>query len=105
MRSIWAIVVACLVAATGMRPPEISFQDRSRNEEKQKCSPSHALRVLAGRRATHRAPELTAPVATVPVVASLDAPRIGALVLLRTARVVPRVAPLSSRSSRGPPLG
>lgn len=102
MRSIWALVVACLVAVTGMHP---ETWDRSRNEENQKVSPAPALPVLAGRRETHRVPELTAPVATVPVVASLDAPCISALVLLRTARVVPHAAPLSSCSARGPPLG
>ncbi len=102
MRWFWTLVVTALVAVTGVRPPEPSFSDHS---DHQKLSPESVLPVLAGRRESHRPPQLDPPVATVPVAASLAGPQVCALAIVRAARAVPPSAPLSARSSRGPPLG
>ena len=101
MRWIWAIVIACLVAATGVRPIELTPRTA---DESLAASPA-ALPVIAGRRAHAHAPLQHLPVATIPAVPALDVPRVAVLVVLRDAHPASSTIEFSSRSSRGPPLG
>jgi hypothetical protein len=103
MRWIWAIVIACLVAATGVRPIELT--PRTSDESTQLASAPAALPVMSGRRAHAHARVLHLPVATAPEVPALDVPRIAVLVVLRDAHSASSTITVSSRSSRGPPLG
>jgi hypothetical protein len=103
MRWIWAVVIACLVAATGVRPIELT--PRTSDESSKLASSPTALAVMAGRRAHARAPLQHLPVATIPEVPALDVPRAAVLVVLRDAHAASPTIEFSSRSSRGPPLG
>lgn len=103
MRWIWAVVIACLVAATGMRPIELT--PRTADESSKLASSPAALAVMAGRREHSRAPILHPTVGTLPEVPALDVPRVAVLVVLRDAHAASSTIEVSSRSSRGPPLG
>jgi hypothetical protein len=103
MRWIWAVVIACLVAATGVRPIELT--PRTADESTKLASSPAALPVMAGRREHTRAPMLHVPVGAMPEVPALDTPRVAVLVVLRDAHTASSTIEFSSRSSRGPPLG
>ncbi|MEO8843509.1 MAG: hypothetical protein ABI591_19420 [Kofleriaceae bacterium] len=103
MRWIWSVVIACLVAATGMRPIEPT--PRTSDQSSELASSPAALPVVAGRRADSHLPVLHLPVATVPEVPALDVPRVAVLVVLRDAHPASSTIEASTRSSRGPPLG
>jgi hypothetical protein len=103
MRWIWAVVIACLVAATGVRPIELA--PRTADESTSLAASPTALPVMAGRRMHARASLLHLPVGAVPEVPALDVPRVAVLVVLRDAHLASSTIELTSRSSRGPPLG
>jgi hypothetical protein len=95
----WSLVIVALVGAITVRPIELS--PRSPDESSKLAAPHTGLPVHAGRRA--RAHDL--PVATLPLAPSLDRPRTFAVVALRAAHAAPAAICVSSRSSRGPPIG
>jgi len=103
MRWIWAVVIACLVAATGVRPIELA--PRTSDQSSKLAAAPAALPVMAGRRDHSRTPTLHIPVGAVPAVPALDMPRVAVLVVLRDAHAASSTIWFSSRSSRGPPLG
>jgi hypothetical protein len=102
MRSIWAVVVACLVAVAGVRPAERVTRDRNDDRGATLASATAARPVLARRDPDHR-PELQLPAATLPELATLAPPRVAIDLVLHAARVAWISAPRTPRSSRGPP--
>jgi hypothetical protein len=103
MRWIWSVVIACLVAATGLRPIELT--PRTADESTKLAATPAALPVMAGRRDHSRTPGLHSPVGAVPEVPAFDVPRVAVLVVLRDAHTASSTIEFSSRSSRGPPIG
>ncbi|HET9987826.1 MAG TPA: hypothetical protein VFQ65_04885 [Kofleriaceae bacterium] len=101
MRSIWAVVVACLVAVAGVRPIERTALDRDRGVTLTSAHP--ALPVLARRDRDHR-PDLQLPPATLPALVGTSPPPLALELELHAARVAAITAPRLPRSSRGPPF-
>jgi hypothetical protein len=62
MRSIWAVVVACLVAVAGVRPIELAAHDRDDDRGTSLAQATAARAVLARRDGEHR-PDLQLPAA------------------------------------------
>jgi hypothetical protein len=102
MRSIWAVVVACLVAAAGVRPVERVTRDHDRDRGATLASATAARAVLARRDRDHR-PDLQLPAATLPELAVAAPPRVAIDLVLHATRVAWISAPRTPRSSRGPP--
>jgi hypothetical protein len=102
MRSVWVVVVACLVAVAGVRPVERARVDREHDHGSTLARANAALPVLA-RRDRDQRPDLQLPVATVPPVAKSVPPRVAIVLVLHAARIAAVSAPRTPRSSRGPP--
>jgi predicted RNase H-like nuclease len=102
MRSIWAVVVACLVAVAGVRPIERAAHDRNRDHGARLVAANTARAVLARRDRDHR-PDLQLPAAMLPELAAAAPPRVAIDLVLQAARVASVSAPRTPRSSRGPP--
>jgi predicted RNase H-like nuclease len=102
MRSIWAVVVACLVAVAGVRPIERAAHDRNHDRGARLVAANAARAVLARRDRDHR-PELQLPAATLPELAVAAPPRVAIDLVLHAARVAWVSGPRTPRSSRGPP--
>ena len=102
MRSIWAVVVACLVAVAGVRPVELAAHDRDGDRGTSLVQATAARAVLARRERDHR-PDLQLPAATLPDLTPAVPPRVAIDLVLHAARVATVSAPPTPRSSRGPP--
>ena len=103
MRWIWGLVIACLVAATGVRPIELT--PRSSDEIAKLVRSPAALPVMAGRRAAAHNPKLHLPLAALPDLPALAVPRQSVFVALRDGHTSLHAIWISSRSARGPPVG
>jgi len=100
MRSIWAVVVACLVAVAGVRPIQKTALDR---DHIAKLAQAHAgLPVLARRDRDHR-PDVQLPAATLPELLAASPARASIEIDVHAALIAAVSAPRTSRSSRGPP--
>ena len=102
MRWIWGLVIACLVAATGVRPIELT--PRTSDEVAKLVRSPAALPVMAGRRTSSHDPKLHLPLAVLADVPALAVPKQSVLVALRDAHASSHAIWISSRSSRGPPV-
>ena len=102
MRSIWAVVVACLVAVAGVRPVERITRDRNADHGATLAAATAARAILARRDGDHR-PDLQLPAATLPDLGAPPPPRVAIDLVLHAARVAWVSAPRTPRSSRGPP--
>lgn len=103
MRFVWTLVIACLVAAGGVRP-ELQLQHRSVGDM---LSRDHAMPAVFGTRRDHSPKrELGVGVAVIPPsLFEPVAPRTYFIVASRSEYVAPIAALVSPRSSRGPPVG
>ncbi|MFT3697368.1 MAG: hypothetical protein QM831_29770 [Kofleriaceae bacterium] len=102
MRFIWTLVIACLVAAGGVRPE----QELQRGPDAAKLSRDHAALAVIGTRRDHSARrELGIGVATLPEMPAINPPCTYAIVASRSEYAAPIAALVSPRSSRGPPVG
>ncbi len=102
MRWFWTLVVACLVAVAGVRPPGLVHREPDRGAT---LGPATAAVPALVRRARARVPDHALPTVVVPEPAVRVAPRVAALGGVAGARVPPAVVSSTARSSRGPPLG
>lgn len=100
MRSIWAVVVACLVAVAGVRPIQRSKPDHDRGTT---LAPASAGRPVLARRDRDHHPDLQLPAATLPDLVGALPPPLAIDLVLHAARVAAISAPRTPRSSRGPP--
>ena len=100
MRWIWALAVACLVAAAPVRPAPTRDGNRATTLE---VAPQ-ALPIAGQRRELGGSPELRLPAATLATSLSIAPPRVFALVTTPAPPHVPYLESFSPRSSRGPPV-
>jgi len=100
MRSIWAVVVACLVAVAGVRPIERTALDR---DHIAKLAQAHTALPVVGRRDRDHRPDLQLPAATLPEPLAATPLRVSIDFELHAARIAAVSAPRTPRSSRGPP--
>lgn len=102
MRSIWAVVVACLVAVAGVRsaPSQRTAFERDHGA---KLVQAHAALPVLARRDRDSRPDLQLPAATLPELLAPVPPRISIELVLHAARVAAVSTPRLPRSSRGPP--
>ena len=98
MRSIWAVVVACLVAVAGVRPIQRSKLDHDHGTT---LAPASAARPVLARRDRYQ--DLQLPPATLPDLVGAPPPSFSIDLVLHAARVAAIIAPRTPRSSRGPP--
>ncbi len=102
MRWIWSLVIACLLAATGVRQAELT--PRSDDQSTRVAASPKVLAVLVGRRDQRHAPHLHLPWVVAPEVLALDVPRVAVLVILRDAHPASPTITVSTCSARGPPI-
>jgi len=100
MRSIWAVVVACLVAVAGVRPAERTALDR---DHVSKLVRAHAALPVLARRDRDRRPDLQLPAAMLPEPTSSVRSAVSVEFVLHAARVAAASPVRTPRSSRGPP--
>ncbi|MEO6772578.1 MAG: hypothetical protein ABI467_06085 [Kofleriaceae bacterium] len=105
MRSICAVIVACLVAVAGVRPIDAAQLERAQRDRSATFAPADAaLAVLARRDRGHgQGADVQLPIATLPVVAGLAPLRLTIELELEAPRSFAVTAPPTPRSSRGPP--
>ena len=102
MRSVWAVVVACLVAVAGVRPIERIDRDHDRGAT---WAPANAARAVLARRDRDRRPDLQLPVAALPDLVEAVPPQVAIELVLHAARGAAVSVTRTPRTSRGPPLG
>ena len=100
MRSIWAVVVACLVAVAGVRPIEKTSLD---SDHIAKLARAHAALPVMSRRDRDHRPDVQLPAATLPEPLAATPPRASIELELHAARIAAVSATRTPRSSRGPP--
>lgn len=100
MRSIWALVVTCLVAVASVRPAQRAALDRDHIAT---LAQAHAALPALARRDRDRQPDLQLPAAILPQAASIAPPTVSIEVVVGAARVAAVSPARTPRSSRGPP--
>lgn len=100
MRSIWAVVVTCLVAVASVRPTERTALDR---DHVATLAQAHAALPVLARRDRDRHPDVQLPTAMLPELATWAPPVVTIEVVFHAARVAAASPVPTPRSSRGPP--